>query len=303
MPVTRRIYVSMPADVWLTPAQNDMKWGVVERIEQLGYTPEIFTDPTGRRSLSAGLSWSASDADEIARHCHGAAIIGLPRWAFEARDGMVYLPTEYCHYEGAIARTLGLPLLILAQDNLMRRVVFDMHFGSYIGVFPEGADRSWLSTKEFEVCFTHWRARLDARRDVFLGYCGASSSTAQELRRFLEQDIGASVLDWQRDFKPGRSILEEIEEARARCATGIFLFTKDDEFRDATGAHQAAPRDNVVFEAGYFASAKGKKRVLIIRQKGAKIPADLGGDIYASLEDKGDLSTVEDVIRRFFSNL
>jgi hypothetical protein len=44
VPVTRRIYVSMPADVWLTPAQNDMKWGIVERIEQLGYAPEIFTD-------------------------------------------------------------------------------------------------------------------------------------------------------------------------------------------------------------------------------------------------------------------
>ncbi|WP_447603718.1 TIR domain-containing protein [Nitrospira sp. Nam80] len=35
----------------------------------------------------------------------------------------------------------------------------------------------------------------------------------------------------------------------------------------------------VVFEAGYFASAKGKKRVLIIRQSGTKMPADLGGDI------------------------
>jgi hypothetical protein len=303
MPVTRRIYVSMPADVWLTPEQNSMKWGVVERIEQLGYTPEIFTDPTGRKSLSAGLSWSASDADEIARNCHGAAIIGLPRWVFKAREGMVYLPSEYCHYEGAIARTFGIPLLILAQDNLMRRVVFDMHFGPYIGFFPEGADRSWLTTKEFEACFTHWRTRLDERRDVFLGYCGASSSTAQELRKFLEQDIGANVLDWQRDFKPGRSILEEIEEARARCTTGIFLFTKDDEFRNTTEAYQAAPRDNVVFEAGYFASAKGKKRVLIIRQKGAKMPADLGGDIYASLEDKDDLSPVEDVIRRFFSNL
>lgn len=303
MTVTRRIYVSMPADVWLTPAQNDMKWGIVERIEQLGYTPEIFTDPTGRKSLSSGLAWSATDADEIARHCHGAAIIGLPRWVFEAADGMVFLPTEYCHYEGAIARTLGLPLLILAQQNLMRRVVFDMHFGSYIGVFPEGADKSWLNTKEFLVCFTHWRKQLENRRDVFLGYCGASSGTAQNLRRFLEQDIGATVLDWQRDFKPGRSILEEIDEARARCAAGIFLFTKDDEFSDASGTQQAAPRDNVIFEAGYFASAKGKKRVLIIREKGAKMPADLGGDIYASLEDQANLLPIEDTVRRFLVNL
>jgi hypothetical protein len=40
---------------------------------------------------------------------------------------------------------------------------------------------------------------------------------------------------------------------------------------------QAVPRDNVVFEAGYFIRAKGKDRVLIVREAGAKTPADLGG--------------------------
>jgi hypothetical protein len=280
-----------------------MKWSIVERIEQLGYTPEIFTDPTGRTSLSSGLAWSAAAADDVARHCTGAVIIGLPRWVFGAADDTVYLPTEYCHYEGALARTLGLPLLVLAQENLMRRVVFDMQFGSYVGVFPEGADRSWLETKEFEVSFGHWRAQLEKRRDVFLGYCGASSGTAQNLRRFLEHEIGATVLDWKRDFKPGRSIFEEIEEARSRCTAGIFLFTKDDDVQNGGGARQAVPRDNVVFEAGYFASAKGKKRVLIVRETGAKMPADLGGDIYASLPDKADLSTVEDSVRRFLAEL
>jgi hypothetical protein len=292
----------MPADTWLTREQNDMKWGIVERIEQLGYTPEIFTDPTGRKSLSSGLALSAADADEIARHCHGAAIIGLPRWVFKAEDRTVYLPTEYCQYEGAIARTLGLPLLILAQANLMRRVVFDSGFGPYIGTFPEGADRSWLGTNEFQACFTQWRARLENRRDVFLGYCGSSSGPADNLRTFLEHEIGATVLDWKRDFMPGRSILEEIEEARGRCAAGIFLFTKDDTLRKESGRQQAAPRDNVVFEAGYFASAKGKKRVLIVLQKGTKMPADLGGDIYASLEDPADLSSVKETVLRFLSN-
>jgi hypothetical protein len=59
MPVIRRIYVSMPSDRWLAPNQNDLKWGIVEEIEQLGYTPEIFTDPTGRPGLAARQAWSA----------------------------------------------------------------------------------------------------------------------------------------------------------------------------------------------------------------------------------------------------
>ena len=111
----------------------------------------------------------------------------------------------------------------------MRRVVFDGNFGPFIGVFPDGADRSWLNTKAFEVAFMHWLRRLKDRRDVFLGYCGSSSGTAENLIRLLENDIGATVLDWQRDFRPGRFILAEIEEACAGCTAGIFLFTKDDQ--------------------------------------------------------------------------
>jgi predicted nucleotide-binding protein len=48
----------------------------------------------------------------------------------------------------------------------------------------------------------------------------------------------------------------------------------------------AVPRDSVVFEAGYFIGLKGKRNVLIIRESGFKLPADLGGDIYALLSDK-----------------
>ena len=37
MPVTRRIYVSLPADPWLATNINELKWGIVEEIEKLGY--------------------------------------------------------------------------------------------------------------------------------------------------------------------------------------------------------------------------------------------------------------------------
>jgi predicted nucleotide-binding protein with TIR-like domain len=233
------------------------------------------------------------------RHCSGAALIGLPRWTFDAGHELAHLPTEFSHYEGALARALGLPLLVLAEENLMRRVVFDSSFGPYIGEFPQGADSSWLRTNEFDVPFEYWRRHLEVRRDVFLGYCGAASTLADRVLRFLEDDVGATVLDWQRDFAPGRSILEEIEEARVRCTTGVFLFTKDDGLSDTASGNAASPRDNVVFEAGYFVSGKGKKRVLIIRESGTKMPADLGGDIYASLADKGNIAPIERTLAAF----
>jgi len=303
MHIVRRIFVSMPADQWLKTNQNELKWGIVDEIKRLGYVPEIFTNPKGMQGLAASKAWSAVEADSIARRCVGAAIIGLPRWVFSDGQETISLATDFNHYEGGVVYTLGLPMLVLVQKDVERRVVFDSSYKGYVGCFPPTADRSWLSTEEFEVPFSYWKQQLSERRDVFLGYCSTSRGLAQNLKRFLQSEIRATVLDWQTDFKPGRSILQEIEEASGRCSAGIFLFTKDDPLPTADSPDRAAPRDNVVFEAGHFIGKKGKDRVLIIRETGAKMPADLGGDIYGSLEDKSDIGTIEETVKRFVQAL
>src|SRR6185369_13799921 len=61
MQITRRVYVSrriphLPSNL------NDLKWGVVEEIEKLGYVPEIFTNPKGRPGLASAKSWSPDGA-------------------------------------------------------------------------------------------------------------------------------------------------------------------------------------------------------------------------------------------------
>ncbi len=87
MPIVRRVFVSMPADQWLTQNQNDLKWGIVDEIKRLGYLPEIFTNPKGMPGLAAGMAWSATDLDRVARNCIGAVILGLPRWEFSTSQG------------------------------------------------------------------------------------------------------------------------------------------------------------------------------------------------------------------------
>jgi predicted nucleotide-binding protein len=54
-----------------------------------------------------------------------------------------------------------------------------------------------------------------------------------------------------------------------------------------------APRDNVVFEAGYFAGAKRKSRSLVIREKNAKVPSDFGGILYLELPSRKSIAAVE----------
>lgn len=300
MQITRRIYVSLPADPWLPPNLNDLKWGVVEEIEKLGYVAEIFTNPKGTPALASAKSWSPDGADDIMRRCTGAAILGMPRWRFHDSQGEeVLLPTEFNHYEGALARTIGLPTLVLAQQGVMRRVVFDFNFGGYIGRFTEDAGLNWLHSNEFRVPFGYWKTQLDHRRDVFLGYCSSSCDTADKIKRYVTS-LGARVLDWRTDFIPGRTIIDQIEQAASRAIGGIFLFTKDDDLDVLdNNAIRSVPRDNVVFEAGYFSGLKGKRNVLIVREIGSKMPADLGGDIYASLPHKDDISPIERPIESF----
>lgn len=292
MPVTRRVYLSMPADAGLAGRQNRVKWGVVERIRGAGYEPQVFVGPTGGMGLAAGKPFTLDGVEQVMRRCVGAALIGLPKW--QTADGGL-LATELCQYEGAVAKSFDLPILVLREEHVAARGVF--HNASFeIAQIPDGADEMWLSTPYFLGPFENWLAQVRARRDVFLGYCSKSRGVAAHIKRFLTGSLGLSVLDWQEDFPPAASILENIQDGAARCTGGVFLFTKDDELAEGVGA---APRDNVVFEAGFFAHAKGKEKTLIVLEKGAKMPADLGGDSYAELEDRSHIEPLEKLVRRF----
>lgn len=289
----------MPADEWLTPEENYTKWAIVSKIEQLGYTTEVFFDPRGTASISASQAWTAAECENVMRHCDGCALLGFPRWRLTQNGSPFWLPTDFNHYEGALAYTMSLPLLVLVQDGVEPRVVFDRSFKGYIGRIPNFPTVAWLDTIGFEVPFKYFKQHLSARRDVFLGYSSTSSAPAAQIRNYLTRDMNLSVLDWALDFDPATTILSQIDEASKRCGAGIFLFTRDDALADKSGADFAVPRDNVVFEAGFFIAHKGKSRVLIILQKGAKMPADLGGDIYASLDDKNDIQPIHTVLRKF----
>jgi hypothetical protein len=180
----------------------------------------------------------------------------MPRWHFKDEEGRpVLLPTEFNHYEGALARTLGLPTFVLVQRDVLRRVVFAYNFGGYVGEFPADAGIDWLHTDEFLVPFGYWKAQLEERHDIFLGYCSSSAATAADIKQYL-LSLGARVLDWQTDFIPGRTIIDQIGQAAAQSIGGVFLFTKDDDLADHAVADTSVPRDNVVFEAGSFMGSR-----------------------------------------------
>ena len=298
MAIKRRIFISSPRDKHLDARRTELKWAVIREIEKFGYEAQVFGSKDGGRGL-ARKTWSPDEADRVMRRCVGAAILGFPIWNFQTGNQTVSLVSEYCHYEGALARAYQLPILALLEEGVAERVLFMPYAGDPIIQVPVNADAAWVRTPDFGAFLGTWIDVLEARRDVFLGYCSSSYETAQSVKKYLVETLQVSVLDWRTDFAPAESILKDIQDAESRCSAGIFLFTRDDTLETEAGGQVAAPRDNVVFEAGYFAKSKGKDRVLIIQEKGSKMPADLGGDIYAVLENRGDTSDVKPSIRRF----
>jgi predicted nucleotide-binding protein len=83
---------------------------------------------------------------------------------------------------------------------------------------------------------------------------------------------------------------------------GIFLFMADDQI-EAPAGKQSAPRDNVVYEAGFFAGAKGRRSTLVVVEKGAKVPTDLQGMIYLELENRSDIAPIETRLREYLAAL
>ena len=289
MSVNRRVLVSAPRDIRLDTPRIKIKGAIVDQIKRLGYEPQIFLDPTGGTGLATGAGWSLEEVERVARRCVGAAIIGLPFWKTTQEGRECWLPTDYCQYEGAIAHAYGLPILAIAV-GIEQRVIFDQHARLHAVSIPLQEDLSWLQTEAFRGPFENWKRDIEQRQDVFLGYCSKSAGTAAQIQLRLER-LGASVLNYAMDFKAGLSILAEIEDARARCSCGVFLFSEDDPLEGTSDG--AAPRDNVVFEAGYFMSAKGPERCLIVRHGEAKMPADVGGAIYVPLSKTADVSSIE----------
>jgi len=295
----RRVFVSMTFDDYLSDTQNEVKWAIVDRIIGAGFMPHFFFPYIPEKyqgKVIAQLPWSTEAVDRVIRNCVGAVMIGFPRWTVSEERGEK-LASDYTHYEAGIVHTLGLPMFMVLEEGIPWRGAFDGHTHNICTILLN-ADAASLDKPSFSQPFAKWVARVKDRKDIFLGYSSEAAGTAKNVARLLS-GYQATVLDWQ-TFGPG-TILEQIEAAASRCSAGIFLFTRSDRLEGE--GDKAAPRDNVVFEAGYFAHAKGHRRVLIVREDGAKMPADLGGAIYAPLADRSNIDPIATQIETFVNSL
>jgi len=264
-----RIFISAPLDEHLSDDQLRVKKLLLDEIEKRGFTPQEFL----RRGIVARKSWTFQNAIDLISECQGVLVLGLARSRWEVTDGTYLCPSEYSHFEGAIALSKGIPTLIVAERGIVNRGIVSTAGGEPISYVDLTVQKSPLSDAVFVTAFDGWLDEIEARPRVFLGYCGQARTTAVDIQQYIERDLQVSVRNYAMDFQAGGTILEEIERSARECSCGIFLFTNDDPLASPVEG-VAAPRDNVVFETGYFMHAKGKQRSLCLASESKRHLSD-----------------------------
>jgi len=271
---------------------------------------QALNDKLLRRGLRIAPDSSPIDSLETRyvriRASQGVLIYACSQWRAErlhrkTKKTAIITPTEFCHIQSTMAVAARKPLLVLREKVLEERGVLRSGHLPHVLRMPGKLDIGWLDGDDFNSVFDRWADEVESSRHVFLGYSSQATDTANKLYKFMTESLKLRVFDWHQ-FRPGDTIWDSIERAERSTSCGIFLFMADDKVISKTG-NQFAPRDNVVYEAGYFAGAKGRQNALIIREDGAKILSDLSGLLYLPLRDRNDISPLQTQLSDYLSRM
>jgi hypothetical protein len=97
----------------------------------------------------------------------------------------------------------------------------------------------------------------------------------------------AVVTQWASAFPAGETTVESLLAQANQSDFAMFIFGPDDWVKSRS-ARKAAPRDNVVFEAGLFGGVLGMKRTIIVYDRDVKLPSDLLGLTPINYSAEGD---------------
>jgi len=281
------------------------------KIENLSKAQISFLDALCEKLQSAGLDTSRESPprDGVAARydkvcgVDGVVVVAFSQWSARRlnrkQDQECILPSEFAHIMNTMAIAAEKPLLVIMEKDVMSRGTLREGYVPRPSKPPRSLREDWLQSSDFEADFSKWLQDVNNHRHVFLGYSSEAEPVARSISVYLT-GMGVDLLDWHQ-FKTGGFILQRVEEAARSTTCGIFLFTASDQLARKTGVRKV-PRDNVIFELGYFAGKKGKERTLVIVEEGTEVPTDLGGYIHVPLPRGRDTAAIETRLAKFIND-
>jgi predicted nucleotide-binding protein len=123
-------------------------------------------------------------------------------------------------------------------------------------------------------------------RKVFLVH-GRDNEAKNEVARFLDK-IGLETIILHERPNVGRHLLTKFQEEAGDVAFAVVLITPDDTCSGRPGEPQRGrPRQNVVFELGFFIGKLGTSQVAALVKGEAERPSDFDGVGYITMDQGG----------------
>jgi predicted nucleotide-binding protein len=121
-------------------------------------------------------------------------------------------------------------------------------------------------------------------KQIFVAH-GKNHKPLEDLKKILDQfKIPYKVAVDEPNV--GRPISGKVAQLMRECSAGIFIFTGDEKFQDATGNEIYRPSENVVYELG-AASVLWENKIIILKQKDVTFPSDYKDLGYIEFEENG----------------
>lgn len=119
---------------------------------------------------------------------------------------------------------------------------------------------------------------------------GQDDARKFELASWLQNITGEQPVILHQQPNGGQVLIEKLEEHGGGAGFAVVLLTGDDVGRAKSldpADDQARPRQNVVFEMGFFFGLIGRERVAVLYEPEVELPSDISGLVYTELDAAG----------------
>lgn len=123
--------------------------------------------------------------------------------------------------------------------------------------------------------------------DIFVVH-GHDDAAKDAVARFIER-LGLKAIIIRDLPNRGYTIIEKFEEYAKTVGFAVVLLTPDDigSPRDKPKERKPRPRQNVIFEMGFFIGKLGRDRVCALRKDDVQILSDYQGVVYVPMDSAG----------------
>ncbi|MBN2450491.1 MAG: nucleotide-binding protein [Lentisphaeria bacterium] len=137
--------------------------------------------------------------------------------------------------------------------------------------------------------------RSGKRPRVFVVH-GHDEQTVREVVAFIETELRFPAPVVLRNLRTrNQTLIEKLEDYARQIDLVFVLLTPDDSLVDGKGTVSLRPRQNVVFELGYFLGLLGRStgRVVILYRRPVELPSNLVGIVCIDISDGMEAARAE----------